>query len=186
MKKNESKSFHLLVRKEGHAAYKEATTELEQHERIMHIEWDKPFTNFRTFFEMIFVLIKNEFRSLHELNWIWFMFWRMIVYNKNGSISTYTAFFSCLHNVDEKEYEPRMRLTNEKSLYLVWLRAQHFWSFFLYLVLQIGPLASSTYHNAYSFKKVTKVIPVKKQFVLLYSALFYRVEVMEHEMSRTQ
>ena len=56
-------------------------------------------------------------RSLHELNWIWFMFWRMIVYNKKGSISTYTAFFSCLHNVDEKEYEPRMRLTNEKSLY---------------------------------------------------------------------
>ena len=146
----------MLVRKEGHAAYKEATTELEQHERIMHIEWDKTFRNFRTFFEMIFVLIKNEFRSLHELNWIWFMFWRMIVYNKNGSISTYTAFFSCLHNVDEKEYEPRMRLTNEKSLYLVWLRAQHFWSFFLlrsYLVLQIGPLASSTYHNAYSLQK---------------------------------
>ena len=32
-------------------------------------------------------------------------------------------------------------------------------------------------------KKVTKVISVKKQFVLLYTALFYRVEVMEHEKS---
>ena len=32
-------------------------------------------------------------------------------------------------------------------------------------------------------KKVTKVISVKKQFVLLYTALFYRVEVIEHEKS---
>ena len=139
--------------------------------------------------EILGLSLKWLLLFVHYMNWIEFdLSFEEWLY-KNGSISICTAFFSCLHNVDEKEYEPRMRLTNEKSLYLVWLRAQHFWSFFLlrsYLVLQIGPLASSTYHNAYSFKKVTKVIPVKKQFVLLYSALFYRVEVMEHEMSRTQ
>ena len=42
-----------------------------------------------------------------------------MIVNKEWFNKTYKAFFSCLHNVDEKEYEPRMRLTNEKSLYLV-------------------------------------------------------------------
>ena len=81
--------------------------------------------------EILGLSLKWLLLFVHYMNWIEFdLSFEEWLY-KNGSISICTAFFSCLHNVDEKEYEPRMRLTNEKSLYLVWLRAQHFWSFFL-------------------------------------------------------
>ena len=73
-----------------------------------------------------------------------------------------------------------------EKLYLLWLRAHYFWPFFIFGIT----------NRAFGFvylpecilillfiKKVTKVISVKKQFVLLYTALFYRVEVIEHEKS---